>query len=128
MKLIAFTFAIVALVLPAHSETFVFEGISLAEVVIKREGEFCETGAADKCKSNQTCFVNVFIRGEAAKGLYNALRLHGPKTWDGSGLEYVGTVSDSLTCYSSADKAYYCSFGYDGTSNQLTATKTCRSH
>lgn len=128
MKIIVFSIAIVGLAVPVRGETFVFEGTSSAEVVIKRKGEFCETGAADKCQFNQPCFINVFIRGEVAKALYDALKLHGIKNWDGFELEYVGTETNRLTCYGSGEKGYFCSFGYDGVSNQLSAAKTCRSH
>lgn len=128
MKFIIFSFAFLGLLLPVRSETFLFDGTSSAEVVIKREGEYCETGVAEKCKSNQPCFINMFIRGEAAKALYDALKMHGIKTWHGFELEYVGTASNRLTCYGSERSDYFCSFGYDAMSNQLSETKTCRSH
>jgi hypothetical protein len=128
MKRLILLGAAAALALPVRGETFYVEGSSSAEVVVKREGEFCETGAADKCQAGQPCFINVFIRGEPAKALYEALKLHGTKKWDGFELEYTSTRSNRLTCYGSQNKGYYCSFGYDGVSNQLSDVKACRYH
>jgi hypothetical protein len=108
-------------------ETVTSEGTASVWVRIKRAGDACVTGATDTCKVGQLCFGAITVTGGAAKVLYEALKVHGIKHTGCCG-DYVGTQTDSMTCYQDEqNKTYTCQIGYDGLSNKIIAAPACQS-
>ena len=69
--------AIVTLCAPALGESRSFPGTVEITTESKRAGEECETGAKAECKVGDLCYANLMIQGEAARVLYEALKIHG---------------------------------------------------
>lgn len=122
-----FSSVLVALFLavPALPETFEAKGTVTTYSDVMRPGEACETSAANLCKPGQPCFARIVIEGQAARALYDAMKLHSPKFSEVSGSNYLGTQTNAMTCWE-INGAYSCDIGYDALENVLSETKSCQ--
>jgi hypothetical protein len=78
-----------------------------------------ECRAVDKCTQGEPCFLGIFIEGEPARILYDAMKHHAPKVDEFSGSNYFGTSTDAMVCYE-INGNYSCRIGYDAGPNVLT--------
>jgi hypothetical protein len=105
---------------PLRAEVSSVEGKTEIDLVRKGQGYECETATVPDCKPGQICYGRIQIMGEAARELYEAMRLHGSKVDDFSGEPYVGTQTDALTCWEFGGE-YGCAVGYNALTNTLSS-------
>jgi hypothetical protein len=103
---------------PVRGEVIKSEGRAEAYVDVRTGTEACGWDASPECPVGQPCFVRIYLEGQAARALYDAIKRHGTKIDDFSGNPYVGTQSDALACYEE-DGNYSCQIGYNAFANVL---------
>ena len=116
--------AMASLTAPAFGETSSAEGKATTYSDMMQPGEECETGAAETCKPGLPCFAGIVIEGQAARFLYDAMKLHARKFQDADSSYYVGTQTDAMKCWE-ANGEYSCDIGYDAVANVLSEAKSC---
>lgn len=124
-KLILSLVAMASVTAPAFGETSSADGKATAYSHVMRPGEECETGAAETCKPGLPCFARIVIEGQAARLLYDAMKLHPRKFQDADSSYYFGTQTDAMTCWET-NGVYSCDFGYDAVANVLSQGKSCQ--
>jgi hypothetical protein len=95
--------------------------------------EDCVTGADKNCKPGLPCFAVITIEGEAARLLYDQMRLQPRQYEESTGAYYVGTRSNAMTCWGpqpddrpQTDGQYACEIGYDAVANVLSPAQDCQ--